>query len=119
MALQTHHKALILVPVTIVVWLVVTFLTRPVDDGAAGLLLPQGPARAVSGGRWPGHIPDVVCDGFRWSRLGVWAGGCAGVYGFLFGLGKLVLGEPAAAVPLLSGGGRAGWWWPGNCADLT
>jgi len=44
--------------------------------------------------------PDVECDGFRWSRLGVWAAGSAGVYGFLFGLGKLVLGEPSAAAPL-------------------
>jgi hypothetical protein len=30
----------------------------------------------------------------------VWAAGSAGVYGFLFGLGKLVLGETTAAWPL-------------------
>jgi SSS family transporter len=99
MALQTHHKAMILVPVTIVVWLLVTFLTRPVDDGR----LASFYRKVRPGGFW-GPVardnPDVRCDGFRWSRLGVWACGSAGVYGILFGLGKLVLGEPAQAVPL-------------------
>jgi Na+/proline symporter len=96
MVLQTHHKAMILVPVTIAVWLTVTLLTRPVDpdrlDAFYRLVRP--------GGFWSPSArrqPDVRCDGLGWSRLGVWAAGCAGVYGFLFGLGKLVLGEPAAA----------------------
>ena len=99
MALQTHHKALILVPVSIAVWLVATFMTRPVDDERLASFY-----RKVRPGGWWGPVaranPDVECDGFRWSRLGVWAAGSAGVYGFLFGLGKLVLGEPSAAVPL-------------------
>jgi SSS family transporter len=99
MALQTHHKALILVPVSILAWLTVTLLTRPVEDERLGSFY-----RKVRPGGWWGPVarenPDVACDGFRWSRMGVWAAGCAGVYGFLFGLGKLVLGEPAAAVPL-------------------
>jgi SSS family transporter len=99
MILETHHKALILVPVTIAVWLVVTFATRPVDAER----LASFYRKVRPGGFW-GPVarahPEVQCDGFRWSRLGVWACGSAGVYGFLFGLGKLVLGEPAAAAPL-------------------
>ncbi len=99
MALQTHHKALILVPVSIAVWLLATFMTRPVDDERLASFY-----RKVRPGGWWGPVaqanPDVECDGFRWSRLGVWAAGSAGVYGFLFGLGKLVLGEPSAAAPL-------------------
>jgi Na+/proline symporter len=99
MALQTHHKALILVPVTIVVWLAVTLATRPV----ASERLASFYRKVRPGGFW-GPVarahPEVRCDGFRWSRLGVWAVGSAGVYGFLFGLGKLVLGDTAAAVPL-------------------
>ncbi len=101
MALQTHHKALILVPVTIAVWLVVTFMTRPVDAER----LASFYQKVRPGGFW-GPVarehPEVICDGFRWARLGVWACGSAGVYGFLFGLGKLVLGEPVAAVPLFA-----------------
>jgi len=99
MALQTHHKAMILVPVSITVWVVVTFLTRPVEEERLASFY-----RKVRPGGWWGPVaranPDVECDGFRWSRLGVWAAGSAGVYGFLFGLGKLVLGEPSAAAPL-------------------
>jgi SSS family solute:Na+ symporter len=99
MALETHHKAMILVPVTIVIWLVVTFATAPVEPER----LASFYKKVRPGGFW-GPVaqahPEVQCDGFRWSRLGVWACGSAGVYGFLFGLGKLVLGEPAAAAPL-------------------
>jgi len=100
MALQTHHKAMILVPVTIVTWLVATFATRPVTpERLESFFLKVRP------GGWWGPVSaahrDVPTDGFNIIRLGVWAAGCAGVYGLLFGLGKLVLGEPAAAVPLL------------------
>ena len=100
MALQTHHKALILVPVTMAIWLTVTFVTRPVAaDRLAAFYRKVRP-----GGFWgplADENPDIVCDGFCWGRLLVWAAGCAGVYGLLFGLGKILLGEPAASVPLL------------------
>jgi hypothetical protein len=99
MALQTHHKAMLLVPVSILAWLVVTFLTRPVERGRLDSFYRQ-----VRPGGWWGPVAadngDVQCDGFSWGRLGVWAAGSAGVYGFLFGLGKLVLGDAASAVPL-------------------
>jgi SSS family solute:Na+ symporter len=99
MALQTHHKAMILVPVTILVWLVVTFATRPVEAERLAAFYKK----VRPGGFW-GPVarahPEIECDGFRWSRLGVWATGSAGVYGLLFGLGKLLLGEPAQAAPL-------------------
>jgi len=99
MVLQTHHKAMILVPVTIAVWLVVTFATRPVEDER----LASFYKKVRPGGFW-GPVarahPEVICDGFRWSRLFVWACGSAGVYGLLFGLGKMLLGEPTQAAPL-------------------
>jgi len=100
MALQTHHKAMILVPFTIMVWVVVTLVTKPVSAER----LQAFYRKVRPGGLW-GPVaranPDVVCDGLGWSRLGVWAAGCAGVFGAVFGLGKLVLGEPGAAALLL------------------
>ncbi len=100
MALQTHHKALILVPVTIAVWLSVTFLTRPVSSERLDFFY----RKVRPGGFW-GPVaqanPEVQSDGLNWSRVGVWAAGCAGVFGVLFGLGKLLLGEPVAATALL------------------
>ena len=99
-ALQTHHKALILVPLTILAWVTVTFLTRPV----AGSRLDTFYRKVRPGGFW-GPVatanPDVVCDGLTWARIGVWAAGCAAVFGVLFGLGKLVLGQAGQAWPLL------------------
>ena len=87
-------------PLTILVWVTVTFLTRPVDDGRLAAFY----RKVRPGGLW-GPVaaanPDVVCDGLTWARLGVWAAGCAAVFGVLFGLGKLVLGQADQAWPLL------------------
>ncbi len=100
-ALQTHHKAMILVPVTILTWVTVTFLTKPVSTER----LTAFYRKVRPGGFW-GPVArentDVQCDGLSWSRVVVWAAGCAGVFGILFGLGKLLLGEPLAAAGLLS-----------------
>ncbi len=99
MPLETHHKAMILVPVTIAVWLTVTLRTRPVD----GLRLATFYSKVRPGGFW-GPVaqanPDVRCDGFRWSRLLVWLLGSLGVYGLIFGLGRVVLGAGWSAAPL-------------------
>jgi hypothetical protein len=43
----------------------------------------------------------VTGAGLTRGVLVTWAAGCAAVYGLLFGLGKPVLGEPAAAAGLL------------------
>jgi hypothetical protein len=90
---------MILVPVTILCWLVVTFLTRPV----AAERLEEFYRRVRPGGWWQPvarALPEVPRDGFGWWRFLVWLGGCAGVFGVLFGIGKLLLGEPVAALGL-------------------
>jgi Na+/proline symporter len=99
MDLQTHHKAMILVPVTILTWVIVTFRTRPVTQDR----LTSFYRKVRPGGFW-GPVaaanPDVQCDGLSWQRMGVWAAGCSSVFGILFGTGKLLLGEPLAATAL-------------------
>jgi len=100
MVLATHHKAMILVPVTMLTWLIVTFLTEPVSPERL-----SGFYRKVRPGGFWGPVAqknsDIQCDGLNWSRVGVWAAGCAGVFGVLFGMGKFLLGEPLAAAGLL------------------
>ncbi len=103
MDLQTHHKAMILVPVTILTWVVVTFLTRPVNSER----LTSFYRKVRPGGFWgpvAASNEDVQCDGLSWQRVGVWAAGCSGVFGVLFGTGKLLLGEPLAATALFAVG---------------
>jgi len=99
MALQTHHKAMILVPVTMITWITVTFLTQPVSNERLSAFY----RKVRPGGFW-GPValanPEVESDGLSWSRVGVWASGCAGVFGILFGLGKMLLGQPMAAAGL-------------------
>ena len=99
--LGTHHKALILVPVTILVWLSVTLTTGPVEASRLEAFY-----RKVRPGGWWAPVarraPEVVCAGVTGRLLLVWVGGCAGVYGLLFGLGKLLLGEMLPALVLLA-----------------
>jgi hypothetical protein len=77
----------------------VTLVTRPVSlERLTGFY-----AKVRPGGFWgpaAAARPDVQGDGLTLRRLGVWAAGCAGVYGLLFGIGKLVLGQTGPALPL-------------------
>ena len=108
LTLGSHHKALILVPVTILCWVVVTFRTRPVTTERL-----ESFYRRVRPGGWWGPVAaactDVVSAGLSRRLVGVWLAGCAGVFGVLFGLGKLVLGEPVAAAWLGLLGLTGGW----------
>ncbi len=108
MDLETHHKAMILVPVTILTWVIVTFITRPVTPER----LTEFYRKVRPGGYW-GPVAatntDVQCDGLSWQRVGVWLAGCAGVFGVLFGTGKLLLGEPVAATVLFAMAFAGGW----------
>jgi len=100
LALETHHKALVLVPVTTLCWVTTTLATRPV----ASEKLRDFYARVRPGGSW-----GPVVDGATGARPGSltvgilkpWAAGVAMIYGLTFGLGKALLGEWTTAAWLL------------------
>ena len=104
MALQTHHKALVLAPVTIAVWLTTTFLTRPV----AADRLRDFYRRVRPGGVWgpvrrsDPLLPDPAGEGLTLRLAVPWLGGVAMTYGLTFGIGKLVLREMGAGASLLA-----------------
>ncbi|NOZ03261.1 MAG: Na+:solute symporter [FCB group bacterium] len=83
------------------IWLIVTFVTPPTEE--ATLLAFY--RRIHPGGRlWKpiaAKLPDVAGDrGYR--RLFVdWIAGCIMVFFSLFGIGKLILGEPLTALGFL------------------
>lgn len=86
-----------------VVWIVVTFLTKPTDMET----LKSFYKRVHPGGRgWTpvsSQLPEVQSDtGFKhlWYA---WLAGCVTVITFLFGTGKLILGDYTQAVVLFLG----------------
>jgi solute:Na+ symporter, SSS family len=107
---------IITVAVTTVVWLSVTFLTKPESEqtlvkfyartrpGLAG----WRPIAAVAG------VPDSAHPmNNAWYSALDWLSGCALIYGVLFGTGKLLLGEWPAGFLLLGiglAGGAVIWW---------
>ena len=104
---------MITVSVTTIVWLTVTFLTKPESDQT----LLKFYLRARPGIRGWGPIarlaPDIPDTSDGWSRVLDWLAGCALIYGVLFGVGKLLLGEWTIGLLLLGLGLAAGaaiWW---------
>ncbi len=93
---------IITVGVTTAVWLSATFLTAPEPrDTLVAFYRRTRPSRA---GWAPvaAQAPDVKPAGDGLSNLLDWIAGCALIYGILFGVGKLLLGETVAGVLLLA-----------------
>ncbi len=105
---STHVSLLATIAVTTVVWLTVTFLTKPADRETLvrffRLVKPSGPGwKAVQAEAGVGSSPDSLANSF----LG-WAIGIAFVYAGLFGAGSFIYGKTAqgivcAAIFVLSG----------------
>ncbi|MBM3737233.1 MAG: Na+:solute symporter [Acidobacteria bacterium] len=88
-------------------WVVVTLVTKPEPDA----LLVEFYRRTRSAFGW-GPVarlaPEVRVEGGVGASLLSWASGCIGIYGALFGVGKLLLGETGVGLMMLGAGGVAG-----------
>jgi len=89
-ALETHHKALLIVPLAVLVWVTVTLLTRPVGrEHLRAFCARVRPPGFWGACRVPGEAPSF--------RLGdvalVWVAGVLCTYCAIFGIGWAVLGE--------------------------
>jgi len=111
--LTVVHKALILVPASIVVWVTVTLLTPPEDLEH----LRRFYLRTRPGGWWgpvKAGLPAAERRGMGLLKgLVAWLSGVSLVYGMTFGIGHLLLLRPWAGLGLLALGaaGAAGMWW--------
>ncbi len=96
------------VSITTAVWLAVTFLTRPErKETLVAFFRRVRPPRA--GWRPVSEMaPEVVSSAGGWYDALDWICGCALIYGALFGVGKLLLGEMAAGFALLAMGAAGG-----------
>ena len=99
--LDFAHIVLMTVAVTTVVWLAVTFLTRPEADATLVAFYRRTRPSRAGWGPVAALAPDVRPSADGLANLIDWVAGCVLVYGVLFGVGKLLLQETAAGLVLL------------------
>src|SRR5213594_4098005 len=99
--LDFAHIVLITVAVTTVVWLAVTFLTRPESDATLVAFYRRTRPSRAGWGPVAALAPDVRPSADGLANLIDWVAGCVLVYGVLFGVGKLLLQETLAGLVLL------------------
>ena len=93
---------IIVVAITTVVWLAVTFMTKPepapVLEAFYRRVRPGGPGWATISNRLGYGRERIPGGGLAWTN---WIAGCVAVYATLFGIGKLIFGELAVGFGLL------------------
>ncbi len=88
----------IIVPITTLVWLTVTFLTKPVDEKVLHSFYEKVHPGGVLWTKISSALPHVKSDTGFLSMFLNWIFGVILVYSILFGTGKLIFGEMITAV---------------------
>ena len=99
---------IVTISITTAVWLATTFLTRPESD--ATLIAFYRRTRPSLAGWRPvaAMAADVVPPRDNWRNLLDWICGAVLIYGWLFGIGKLLLGHTGLGILLIATGMVAG-----------
>ncbi len=95
-----QHRLMVIVPFSIVVWVLVTFLTEPVPREK----LIEFYKRVRPGGVWGPvrkELPHIKRGVLGWGLLVEWFSGVALIYGATFGIGKLIFQEYVLGAVLL------------------
>ena len=116
--LQFHLKLLVIVPISILSWLVVTFLTKPETEET----LISFYQRVQPGGWWAPvvnkveHTLQPVSKGF----LGNWIAGVAMIWGCTFAIGNILFGNWGTGITLclVSIAGFA-WVWKNTISKIS
>jgi hypothetical protein len=99
---------LITVACATVVWLSVTFLTGPENEGTLLAFYRKVRPSAAMWGPIAAKASDITPTHDGLFNLMNWFAGCAFVYLTLFGVGKIIFGEPLLGGGLLVGAALAG-----------
>lgn len=107
--IQFPESLFVIVAFTTVTWLVVTFLTKPTDEGTLLAFYRRVHPGGVLWRPIAAKLPEVRGDsGFKGLAMD-WLAGVTLVYMTLFGTGKLLLGETALGIVYLAVGVAAGY----------
>lgn len=111
--LQFPETLYIIVGVTTLSWLVVTFLTPPVEAGHLRAFYRRVHPGGVGWRHVAAEDPQVKGDTGFAALFVNWAAGIVLVYAMLFGVGKVILGDTGEGIVFLATGILAGvviWW---------
>jgi len=99
MEIQIHHKLLIIVPISITVWLIVTFLTKPEQQST----LKEFYQRVQPGGKWNTVSKDIkiTLPAVTKGLFKNWIGGVMCIWGTTFAIGNLLFHQWLAASGLI------------------
>jgi hypothetical protein len=87
-----------IVPFTTAVWLVGTFLTRPVENDHLKAFYRKVHPGGVGWKQVAKECPEVQADTGYWALLCCWLASAGMTYGVLFGVGKVILKETTSGL---------------------
>lgn len=99
----------IIVPITTVIWLIIVFLTKPVEHAKLSEFYKRVHPGGVGWKKIADEHPDIQPDSGFIFLFADWVSGIILVYMFLFGIGKVILREYLIGIIYLLLGLAAGW----------
>ena len=99
----------IIVPATTIVWIVTMFLTKPVDDKKLEMFYKRVHPGGIGWRSFKTKYPEIKADRGYGVLFIDWGLGIILVYMYLFGIGKIILGNYTAGLIFIALGSIAGW----------
>nr|HMT10684.1 sodium:proline symporter [Ignavibacteria bacterium] len=96
-------------PATTIAWLVTVFITKPVDDERLSVFYKRVHPGGIGWRSYAVKFPEVKPDRGYAVLFIDWVLGIILVYMYLFGIGKIILGNLAAGLIYVALGTAAGW----------
>jgi len=105
-SLQVHHKLLIIVPTAIIVWMIVTFMTKPESYATLNMFYD----RVQPGGWWKSIKQNSTLEPVTRGFFMNWIAGVCLIYGLNFAIGHWMFGNTGNALLLFVVSGIGFWW---------
>jgi len=99
----------VIVPITTIAWLVTSFITKPVEEARLNDFYRKVHPGGIGWKKISDKLPDVKPDSGYAILFLDWGLGIILVYMFLFGIGKIILGDMLTGLIFCAIGCAAGW----------